>query len=106
MEHSELIKILLNQVKERDEMIKNLSDNMAKLSDAYIIKDKEKDKRHIRTNLIIIGLSLLTLSFFIGSYFWSDYPVSSINGNGNSTITGNNNTSNQNGEVLNNELVE
>lgn len=97
MDHSELIKILLNQVKERDELIKTLSENLTKLSDAYIIKDKEKDKRHMKTVITIIVLSLLTLSFFIGSYFWSDYPISTINGNGNSTITGNDNSNNQNG---------
>ena len=95
MESQEFIKLLLSQVKERDDLIKNLADNMTKLSDAYIIKDKEKDKRYMKTNIIIIALSLLTLCFFIGSYFWSDYPISTINGNGNSAIHGNNNTNNQ-----------
>jgi len=97
MDNPELIKVLLDQIKERDELIKNLADNMTKLSDAYIVKDKEKDKRHMKTNIIIIILSLLTLCFFMGSYFWSDYPISTINGNGNSNIHGNNNTNNQNG---------
>lgn len=89
--------LLISQVKERDEMVKSLVNDITKLNEAYIIKDKEKDKRHTRTLISIIILSLLTLSFFIGSYFWSDYPISSVNGNGNSTIHGNNNTNTQNG---------
>lgn len=99
MENIEIITALLNQIETENEIIKNMSDNMTKLSENYVIKDKEKDKRHAITNLIIILLSLLTLSFFIGSYFWSDYPVSTVNGNNNSTISGNNNSNNKLGGV-------
>jgi len=101
MDSTDLIKILLNQVKERDDLIKILSDNITKLSDAYIVKDKEKEKRYNNTLRISIISCLIAMtviiSIFVCSYFWSDYPISTINGNGNSTISGNNNTNNQNG---------
>ena len=100
MENMELNKILFNQIKERDDMIKTLSDNMIKLSDAYIIKDKEKDKKHFVKEIITIFIMSFIVCFFIWSYFWSsynDHSVTSINGNGNATISGNNNTNNQNG---------
>ena len=97
--NTELTKLLLSQLKERDEMIKSLVGNMTKLSDAYIIKDKEKDKRHTRTLRITIIAYLVAMttivSVFIWSYFWSSYPISTINGDGNSTISGNDNTNTQ-----------
>ena len=97
--NTELTKLLLSQIKERDDMIKSLVDNMTKLSDAYIIKDKEKDKRHINTLRMTIIACLVAMttivSIFVWSYFWSDYQISTINGNGNSTISGNDNTNTQ-----------
>jgi len=103
MDNNELTKILLSQIKERDDLIKNLADNMTKLSDAYIIKDKEKDKRHTHSLIGVIAMSLITTAIivcvFTCSYFFSNYnPSMSINGNGNSTsaISGNDNTNNQN----------
>lgn len=99
MENQELTKILLSQIKERDDLIKNLADNMTKLSDAYIVKDKEKDKRHTHTIIGILLIMAFIVCFFVGSYFWSSYnPTMSINGDGNSTssIIGNNDTNNQN----------
>jgi hypothetical protein len=99
IENQELTKILLNQIKERDDLIKNLADNMTKLSDAYIIKDKEKDKRHTHTMIGVLLIMAFIVCFFIGSYFWSSYnPTMAITGDGNSTssIIGNNDTNNQN----------
>ena len=81
-------------------MIKSLVGNMTKLSDAYIIKDKEKDKRHTCSLIGVITMSLITTAIiicvFTCSYFFSDYQdYSAINGNGNSAISGSNNTNSQ-----------
>jgi hypothetical protein len=104
MDNTELIKVLLSQIKERDDLIKKMADDLVNLSNAYIIKDKEKDKRHIKSMIGVISMSLVTMAIvicvFTCSYFWSSYnPTMSINGDGNSTstISGNNNTNTQGG---------
>jgi len=65
MDSTDLIKILLNQVKERDDLIKILSDNITKLSDAYIVKDKEKEKRYNNTLRISIISCLIAMTVII-----------------------------------------
>lgn len=96
--NTELTKMLLSQIKERDDMIKSLVGNMTKLSDAYIIKDKEKDKRHAKVIIGVVAMSLITICIFTCSYFFSSYnPTMSVNGDSNSTSTiiGTDNTNTQ-----------
>lgn len=98
MDNSELTQLLLSQLKDRDDMIKTLANKVTELSDAYIQKDKEKDKRHNKTIIGVIALCLITMAVvicvFTCSYFFSDYaPDNAIYGNNNSTsnISGNSN---------------
>lgn len=96
MDNTELVNLLLKQLKESNDMVKSVSDNTNKIVEAYITKDETKDNLHRKTILQITITAIISMAivvcFFIGSYFFSDFEPSGIYGDGNSTISGENNT--------------
>lgn len=115
-DNTEIIKILTSQIKIRDELskskdeiikelngtIKTLVEQSNKMNEYYLIREKEKSKKH---TLITVGLfiaEVLLVAWLAGCYFLSDYTdhsVTTINGNSNSStmVDGNSNKTNLKG---------
>lgn len=89
MENQEIIDLLLQQIKDRDDIIKSISQNTNDIVKHHEIADKHKNINHRNTILWImtcfaISITIIVCTFII-CYFTCDFKPAQINGDGNVT---------------------